>query len=203
MSRTVRTTRPALAVLIAVSLAVAAPAGLSVDDRSSDEERAWAPVPDAERRHGEVRLLRRGRAAVVQTVLHSKVLPQVLGRIAEKEHRNWDGSPTGREDSERYVAALRDVLPRVGVPTEADPEGERRRSLLIEFVLAPDVDVVLLGAPVVEETAGGRFVPRAVDPLARLDLGRPYVRRDMELILEDALGMTAGEAREALRSIVP
>lgn len=165
---------------------------------SAERELAWAPVPSAERRHGEVRVLRRGEAAVVQTVLSSKVLRQVLGRIAEKERRNWPAGAPGHDDAERYVAALAEAGRSAGTTAADGGAADRRRTLLIEFVLTPTEAYVTFAAPeVAADPDGGRLRVGAVRPVFRLDPSRSYVERNMRLIVEDSLGRSSEDA-EAL-----
>jgi hypothetical protein len=140
---------------------------------------------------------------VVQTVLYSTVLRQVLGKIAEKEDRNWGASKVGGADSRAYVAALREVLPELAESEARKSETDRHRSLVIEFVLAPDEDFVVLGDPTVVQGPDERLTVSSVRTLRVLDLGRPYVRANMERILEDSFDVTRSEAAAMLREASP
>lgn len=105
-------------------------------------------VPSAEQPQGEVRLLRRGDLLVVQTVLASRVLKQVVAAIDGKEERNWPEPREGHRDSRKY----RDELFRAtGQAWEIfrhrqDPE-EKRQFLVIEFICGTDRSLIALYAP--------------------------------------------------------
>ena len=54
-------------------------------DAAADRVVARTVVPDATRKVGEVRLVQRGDAVVVQTLLATTVLPRVVAEIRKKE----------------------------------------------------------------------------------------------------------------------
>ena len=83
-------------------------------------------VPDPAQRVGEVRILRRGDATVVETLLYTKVLSRVVGEIRKKELANWPGSA----DVAAYLEALSQVQKTVEsrLPTEPSARIAARRS---------------------------------------------------------------------------
>ena len=172
----------ACAALVASAVAVAAATSHAADaaepiDRARDRVRARAEIATPAGPHGEVRVLRRGRSAVVQTLLHTKLLRRAIGEIRKRELAGWpEGSPE-RAASLRYLAALaraESQLPRPGTGAGTD----RRRALLIEFALWPAGESVTLFAPRVAESGEGLAIEdaRAIDVL---ELPRSFVRGDM------------------------
>jgi len=151
------------------------------------ERRAVVPEPD--RPHGEVRIVRRDGATIVQTLIHSRSVRRVAGAIAEKELANWPEGREGAADAARYVDALADVAAQV---RKAGPAGEdRRRSLCIEF--PPGGPVTISGA-IVEPADDRLRLVEKVEPRVELDLGDPYVERNRVLIVADAFGVTEATA---------
>jgi len=154
-------------------------------DGAADEVVARSSVPSPEQRVGEVRLIRRGDANVVQTLLVTKLLSRVVAEIRRKELRNWPEGP-GHEDALRYVDALAAVQQQLwGRLRAAEPVRDRRQKLWIEFVLAPRASLVAIGAFEMEEPGGELRVLRR-EPLVVLEPSRDYVLRNMRLIAADS-----------------
>lgn len=163
-------------------------AGLS--DAAADQVKASTAIPDAVRKLGEVRLLARGEAVVVQTLLQTRLLPRVVAEIRVKEERNW---PKGDEGASAYLAALeavRDTVEKREIPFS---EKDRRRRLLIEFAADGKDAVVMLGsfgfagqeaATDAAKDAAPALPEREI--LATVPLPRAYVLRNMRLILADS-----------------
>jgi len=164
---------------------------------ATDEVLARTPVPNAESPVGEVRLLRRDDATVVQTLLVTRLLPRVTAEIRVKEERNWPPDRPGYSDMVAYVQALtaaqellRAALPAADARTIAD--ADRRLRLLIEFSASASIAAV----EIAEFTPAGADRPYDVATrrqLAAPAVGRPYVLRNMRLILSDAFGMPEAE----------
>jgi hypothetical protein len=152
-------------------------------DASNDHVVERGYVPSAESKVGEVRILKRGDASVVETLLYTKVLSRVVGEIRKKELANWPGNP----DAERYVAALEQAQKQIWsrLPTN-ERLADRRQKLWIDFVDAPSAAFVAVGSFEMQETKGEvRVLGR--EPLALLELSPAYVRRNLRLIAADAL----------------
>jgi len=165
-------------------------------DAAADEVVARSTVPSPEQRVGEVRLIRRGDANVVQTLLVTKVLSRVVGEIRQKELLNWPEGP-GHEDALRYVDALAVVQKQLwGRLLAAEPARDRRQKIWIEFVLAPRASLIAIGAFEMEEPGGEVHVLRR-EPLAVLEPSRDYVLRNMRLIAADAFHVE-GDALDSL-----
>lgn len=163
-------------------------------DTTPDQVVQRAFVPSPERRVGEVRVLRRGEATVVQTLLHSKLLSRVLGEIRRKERANWPGDA----DAERYVAALESAQQTLFRRLPADPRtGDRRQKLWIDFVLAPGVALIGVGAFEMLEADGELRVVRR-ETLALLEPARAYVARNQRLIVADSFGLEDAAAERLL-----
>ncbi|HET9063539.1 MAG TPA: hypothetical protein VFO62_09650 [Candidatus Binatia bacterium] len=179
------------AALLAGLLAVMCVA--STGARAADEVLARVAVPNPESPVGEVRLLRRGDATVVQTLLVTRLLPRVTAEIRIKEERNWPAELPGHADMLTYVQALsgaqeqlRAALPAANARNVAD--GDRRLRLLIELSASP----ASAGVEIAEFTPAAADRPYDVAsrrPLAAPDVGRAYVLRNMRLILADAFGV--------------
>ncbi len=90
----------ALLTLAALLPLTALAAGADSGDRSADVIVARSPIEARGRSHGEVRLVRRGATAVVQTLLVTRTLKRAAGRIRAKEEAN------GPEGSRGYGASL-------------------------------------------------------------------------------------------------
>jgi len=151
-------------------------------DASRDQLLHRAYVPSPERRVGEVRILRRGDATVVQTLLYSKVLSRVVGEIRKKELANWPHSP----DAAAYLETLARVQKLIWSRLPSDARvSDRRQKMWIEFVLSPHAALIGVGAFEMDETGGEvRVVSR--EPLAVLEPSRDYVSRNQRLIAADS-----------------
>ena len=145
-------------------------------------------VPDTTRRQGEVRLVTRGDATVVQTLLATKVLRRAVAEIRRKEERNWpDGAP-GHEDMVRYCDALGAAAD--GIEAAAGDD-DRRRHVLIEFLAAADRGGVVVGEFQGDEV-DGKLTPTKARTIATVPVGRDYLLRNMRLILADSFHVDEG-----------
>lgn len=171
------------------ALAEATPAALS------EQILARAPVPDAQRRVGEVLLIRRGAADVVETRLDTTLLRRVVAEIGSKEAANWPADTPGGVASARYVAALEQAVETLAPrPPAGSRQRRARRSvrLFIAFTLDDDTARVTIG----------RFAPAADGiertPLTTLDLPPDYVRENMRLIVADSFDLEGAALDAAL-----
>lgn len=161
---------------------VATGASPRLADASADKVLASTVVPDAVRKVGEVRLLSRGDAVVVQTLLSTKLLSRVVAEIRVKEGRNW---PPDDDSVRAYLAALDAAR---GTVEKRDPGldwKERRRRLLIEFAADATDAVVLVGTFRAAEDAK-ELTPSEREIFSTLVLPRAYVLREVRLILADS-----------------
>jgi hypothetical protein len=164
-------------------------------DPASDRVVARTVVPDTAPKVGEVRLVTRGQATVVQTLLATKVLGRVVAEIRKKEERNWPHDAEGYRDMRRYLGALEAAAADVRARRDAagaHGDGDRRLRLLIEFV-ASDAASGVLFAEFDAADVDGAIEPTSRRPIAALALGRAYVFPNMRLILADAFGTPESE----------
>ena len=172
-----------LASLVAAAVAGAAtPPSTVPTDAGLDRVVTRTDVPDATRKVGEVRLVQRGDAIVVQTLLATKVMSRVLSEIRKKETGNWPEGQPGREDMERYMAAVERNADALRDERDA---GDRRIRLAIELVATKDAQELVL-ATFAGGEVGGYLAPTERRVLETVALGRPYVVRNMRLILADS-----------------
>lgn len=159
------------------------------------------PVPKEPPHQGEVRVLRRGSAQVVQTLLYSKVMIRVVGAIEGKESSAWPKGREGSDESRRYVAELREayrvVKERAREKQKAGVK-ERFLQLGIEFVLDGDKSYLALYAPTLTQDEE-RLDITGKELLKKLPLSRHYVQKNMQLIVQDSFEVDAGKAAAILR----
>jgi len=194
-------------VLVAVGLLAAVcadaesipPALAPLFDTAADAVVSSTPVPSPDRRVGDVRLLRRGDVAVVQTVLDTALLPRVIAEIRKKEEANWPAGKPGHDDAERYVATLEQIADQLRAQQPKDPHRTHRRlHLLIEFALdAKRAAIAISGW----DPGDGGAVSRA-EPVVVLQPSRDYVRANMRLIAADSFH-AEGAALDALLAPLP
>lgn len=180
-----------LALLVLATAAAAAAADDVVVTK------AW--VPSSDRRVGEVRIVRRGDAAVIQTLLYTSLLKRAVDAIHDKEDGNWPPGRAGHDDARRYLAALDAQAARVLAAPAPD---DRRRRLLIEFVLDGDDARVIVGD---FDMAGGPDDVRVTErrPVETLALSPSYVRRNMRLIVADAFDLPPDGIGAVLGPLAP
>ncbi len=165
-------------------------------EHSRDEILQRAAIRSRGRFHGEVRLVARGEARVVQTLLYSKVLRMVTARVREKEALNWPASSPGHEDSLAYIAALEGAQQQVRQAASAKP-GDRRRKLLIEFWATRFASGVALLEPEAEKVDDELLITGA-RPMEELQLSREYITRNMLLIAREHFPLEDDELRGLL-----
>ena len=167
---------------------------------SARAETPWlarAFIPSSNSVHGEVRLLKRGDTACMQTLLYSKYLRRGLYEMAKQERKAWpDGWPCC-EVSSNYLADLdtakTDILGAESTSTNGAPEIKR---MLIEFNFSPTGtwytvgDMELTGpGETLEVTNPRTLVTRSAHP--------HYVSRAMLTMGEQGFGLS-DEALEQL-----
>lgn len=172
-------------------------------DGSRDQVVRAEVVPSPEQPVGEVRLVRRGSAVVMQTVLHTKFLKRVVAEIRKKEMAAWPRDRRGHGDAVKYVEAL--VSAQAGIQERfalREDRGDRRQRMLIEFILTDDVSIVAFAEPALADE-GGRMRVVSRRPIAVLPLSRTYVRGNIYEIAWDALKLGRKESRDLLEPMLP
>ena len=166
--------------------------------RGEDPWLARAFVPSTNSVHGEVRLLKRGDTACLQTLLYSKYLRRGLHEMAKKERAAWPEGWPCCDVSTNYLADLDLAKAEVlgAAPETTNGPGEVKR-MLIEFNYSPTGcwyavgDLELAGPPDNLEAVNSRWwVARSVHP--------HYVSRAMYLMSQQAFGLDDQEIRQQL-----
>lgn len=160
-------------------------------------------VPTEEQPVGEVRLIRRGQAVVMQTVLHTALLKRVVAEIRKKELASWPPERKGRGDSQEYIDAITTAQQRIQERyRQREDRGDRRQKMLIEFILSGRASIVAISEPELEEKSGHmRVISRR--SIAILELSRTYVRGGIYEIAWDALRLDRKESRKLLEPMLP
>jgi hypothetical protein len=159
------------------------------DEATGETVYARVSVPTELRKIGEVRLLTRSDATVVQTVISTRLISRVVAEIRDKESANWPAGTPGHEDATRYIEAVEGTATTLGedlAPLDPrDPAApERRVKLLIEFQAGASIATVTIGG--FEATSANPYVPTRIRVMATPLVSRAYVLRNMRLILGDA-----------------
>jgi hypothetical protein len=181
------TAAAAVAALLGAQLtggALAAAAEPSLEP-AADRIVTSTPIASPAGPQGEVRLIERGDADVVQTLLRTKLLRRVVAEIRKKEMANWPPDRPGHADAERYVAALEQVATRLAERQPANRKQDRALRVFIDFVLTSDGGLVGVGTYTAESRDGQLRVTES-RPMERLVLSRDYVRANMRLIVADS-----------------
>lgn len=173
------------------------PAASFATHNEPDQLIRYAPVPAEPPYQGEVRLLRRNSALVVQTLLNSKVMPHVVGVIQNNEVRDWPEGREGATDSRRYTEELIKALQTIRDRAE---EGQRFLQLMIEFVLDGQQNYVALYAPTLTQK-GDRLVLQKKVLLKKLPLSRRYVYKNVLFIIQDCFHLEVDKALELVRPV--
>ncbi len=165
---------------VALVVLWAAAAIAEPSDRSSDVIVARKAIEARGRDHGEVRLVRRGNAAVVQTLLVTRSLKRAAARIREKEEANWPEDSRGYGASRVYVEALEDAVAEVLEAARTD----RHRRLLIEIELSENAGGIALSKPITQAGADGITLVTS-EPITRLEVPCSWARREIALVADD------------------
>lgn len=142
-------------------------------------------IPSESNRHGELRVVQRGPARCVQTLLYSASLPRGLRAIRNKEIYYWPPRQAGHEDSTNYLALLQRAVQTLRAGSAPGPDDPREK-VLIEFILDGDQAGFAIYQVDLEEAADGMQI-RAARPLEVSSASTNYIRRDMELMAATAL----------------
>lgn len=202
---------PLAAAVLAIDLLVAQTLGAQGDasarnapflDGKNDRIVRSAFVPSRPLPQGEVLLLRRGDAVVMQTVLFSRYLDRVVAEIRRKEQAHWPPGRQGHADSERYLDALASARDGIRRDAGQDRPGRQRQKLLIEFILSRRAALLALFEPDIEEK-DGHYRVTAKRPITVLELSPLYVRGNIYEIAWDALRMRREESEALLEPMLP
>jgi len=175
-------------------------------DGSSDRVLRRAAIPSERNYHGEARLIERGDAVVLQTLLDSARLRRGVQRMRKEELYRWPQGEPGAEDSARYLEDLEQSKDRVveAFETRSD-RGDRRMRMLIELVLAPEASFYAFYevelADESESHASHAEAPRLLSKEAIVvrDASRTYLERALRLQSEAAFEGGLDELEESSR----
>ncbi len=172
---------------------------------ATPDVRYRCPVRAADTPIGEVRLLTRDEAVVVQTLLRTVLMRRVVAEIRKKEETNWPSSRRGSESSRQYVAALERVQRRLWEQRARSTRGPNPpQKLAIEFVSGGNEAWVGVGTFDLQGDPM-HFNLSALELFERLDLDAHYVGENIRLILADACQLGEEEIDRLLRgtSVAP
>ena len=176
-------------------LAIAALLGavLSAPVRGDEPWLARAFVPSSNSVHGEIRLLKRGDTACMQTLLYSKYLRRGLHEMAKQERQAWPDNWPCCEVSSNYLADLAAVKEEVlGAAAGATNEASAPSRMLIEFCFSPTGTCFAVGDMDLEGSPEALAVVNA--RLARMREAHPYyVSRAMRMMGERGFGLPPDE----------
>jgi hypothetical protein len=172
--------------------AALAPWSVGATDRIVDRTR----VPREGMAVGEVRLVERGEASVIQTVLHTTVLRRVVAEIRKKELGNWPADHPEHAESVRYLDALEAARRNIWDRMPKNQRGsDLNQNLLIEFVLTDNAAGVLLAEYKPDAKGDGIASRRSI---AALEMSRGYVVRNMKLIVADSFALPLEKVDERI-----
>lgn len=172
-------------------------------DAQGDQVLQRVVVPSAEQPQGEVQLIRRGDLLVVQTLLASRILKQVVGVIDGKEQRSWPEERDGHLASRRYRDELFRATEQVWEMFRQRPElAETRQFLAIEFIYGPGRALIALSAPVLAGDYGSLRLT-AKRPLQAWRSSEQYVRGNIIEIVQDSFRLDQHAAEALLQPLWP
>jgi len=172
-------------------------------DGSRDEIVRGGFVPTEEQPVGEVRLIRRGQAVVMQTLLSTVFLKRVVAEIRKKELAAWPPGRKGHDDALKYIDAIQAAQQRIQERFgQREDRGDRRQKMLIEFILSDKASIVAISEPELKED-GSRLRLVSRRPIDVLELSRAYVRGNIYEIAWDALKLGKQESRKLLEPMIP
>jgi len=169
--------------------------------QASTETLIWrAPIPAEPPYQGEVRLLRRDSALVMQTVLNSKVLRHVVAAIQKKEFSDWPEDRDGWIDSRRYSDELYRAYESIQARAKGRKSSDRYLNLLIEFVLQERHSFVALYEPTLSKS-GDQFSVQEKEVLEKMNTSRTYIYKNLQEIARDSFQLEEQEVLELLQPI--
>jgi hypothetical protein len=182
-----------------MAASAAADPATMLPDGTRDRIVRRAFIPSDSRVHGEVRVVRRGDATVVQTLLFTSALRRGIQQMRKRELYHWPEGREGHEDSRSFLAELdraADAVTRDAPTPAADP----RRKLLIEVAVSSQSAQFALYAPEIVQT-GREWTLGPVRLLAVRNVSRAWAERDQRLMAATAFHVPEAEAEAVLRAV--
>ena len=153
---------------------------------SEDEVVCRVHIPNADRRHGEVRLVRGDDAVAVQTLLYTPSLRRGLHQIRQREAARWPPARAGHADSQKYLDVLARAKPLVIEAFDRREEhDDPRQKMLIEVMQHGTNAWVIASVPELFG-ADDAVEIRGTRPVAMNPVSTHYSRAAMETILQSA-----------------
>lgn len=170
--------------------------------QASPDSVIWrAPIPAEPPHQGEVRLIRRDSALVMQTILNSKVLKHVIAAIQKKELRAWPEDREGWVDSRRYSDELYRAYEVVLTDTkDREDKADRHLRLMIEFVLEERRSFVIFYVPTLT-VRGEQYSVQEKKALKKLITSRGYLYNNLREIVRDSFQLDEKEALKLMQPI--
>ncbi len=173
---------------------------LSSNVQAGTETLIWrASIPAEPPYQGEVRLIRRDSALVLQTIINSKVLRHVVAAIQKKELSDWPEDREGWIDSRRYSDELYQAYESIQVRAKRRQRSDRYLNLLIEFVLQERHSFVALYEPTLVKS-GDQFSIQEKEVLKKMNTSRAYIYNNLQEIARDSFQL---EEQEILKLLQP
>jgi predicted RND superfamily exporter protein len=153
-----------------------------------------APIPVQPPHVGELKLLKRGTAVVLQTDLETTLLRRVLAAISAKEQQRWPAESAGHAAMLDYLRLLRDAGTAAEARVADKPVGsDRKRRLQIEFIAAPPVFYVAFFLP---EEAGRKL-------FSNQRISRDFCLTEIGAILGEHLQLDTEATAAILHPLLP
>jgi hypothetical protein len=168
-------------------------------DRSKDIPMGHAFVPSKKKPQGEIQLVKRGRAWVLQSIFYTKYPTRFLKEVKKKEAKAWPKKDMpGKADSDRYLKGLEKAIETIKAAYAKDKPEDKRRKLLVELVFSAAHNFVVFSTVKLEKKADRETIASAT-PIAITALSSEYLRREITLIAEDSFKYSAETSAEIFR----
>ena len=167
-------------------------------EHESDVIDTRKPVPSKEKPQGELRLVSRGEARVIQTLIFSRFPSRFLKAMKKIEAIAWPIEMIGKGDSNLYMTGVELAIGYANTqyPFRKNKE-DKRKKLLMELVYSPKH---CFAAFYLFELDDSKDVPTVAtrELFSLVPLSSQYVKREQVLILEDAFEFDREKAVKAL-----
>jgi hypothetical protein len=160
---------------------------------------ASAFIPSADNVHGETRLLRRGDAACVQTILHSASFRRGIKEVLSREKEVWPAGRTGYEDSQRCCGEIEKVKQIILEEPRTEDDAGRPYTLLMEYTFQPGAcRIEFFHADVKRDT--GSFLVTSKTPISQIAVSDDYMSRAMLIMTAAAFNPLRNDSISLLES---
>jgi len=171
----------------------------SFSDIYPETRLASAFIPSADNVHGETRLLQRGDAACVQTILHSASFRRGIKEIISRESDMWPAGRAGYEDSQRCCHEIERAKQIILEEPRTENEQGKPYTLLMEYIFQPDKCRIEFFRADVKRDAGS-FEVISKTPISQLSVSDEYMSRAMLIMTAAAFGPQRNDSISLLES---